>query len=85
MRSRVRTMQVLSFCGVAWPAWMGTLPPAPTRTAAQPQPQPAPVLVAVPDPVPLPPVDLAAGVYGLVGYTIAQLDPPPVLSVAVAP
>ena len=71
----VRAMQVLSFCGVAWPAWMGTLPPA------QPQPQPEPIVVALPDPVALPPVDLPNGVYGLVGYTITQLDPPPVLSV----
>jgi hypothetical protein len=71
----VRAMQVLSFCGVAWPAWMGTLPPA------QPQPQPEPIVVALPDPVALPPVDLPNGVYGLVGYAIAQIDPPPVLSV----
>ena len=32
----VRTMQVLSFCGVAWPTWMGSLPPV------EPQPQPHP-------------------------------------------
>jgi hypothetical protein len=71
---------VLSFCGLSWPAWMGALPAA--QPQPQPQPQPEPIVAAVPDPVALPPVDLPNGVYGLVGYAIAQLDPPPVLSVA---
>ena len=72
----LRAMQVLSFCGVSWPEWMGTLP------AVQPQPQPVASVVPLPDPVPLPPVDLPNGVYGLVGYAIGQLDPLPLLSVA---
>lgn len=63
-----RAMQVLAFCGIPWPEWMGTIGDTPgSRAPLTPIHR-------------LPPVDLQHGVYGLVGYAISQMQPLPILA-----